>query len=291
MLARGGMPTFHNRTTTESRDPMNNLARELRVRNYSKRTIKSYLYYNKELLRFANKFSDEIDRKNLVDYIEYLYDSNKSTATVNLVINALKFYYTNILQRKFFNDISGIKRPKREKKMPIVLSKQEVLRMIEKCANLKHKLVIQILYSSGLRISELRNLEINQIDFDRKIINVKAGKGKKDRITIISKTVLVNINKYLEEYKPLRWFFESPRNNQKISIRTLQKIVENLAKKANISKNVSAHTLRHSFATHQLENGTNLRYIQSMLGHARLETTQIYTKVAINKLGEIKDLL
>src|SRR3989339_53593 len=279
------------RTTIESRDPMNNFAREMRIRNFSKKTIEAYLYYNKELLRFASKFSDEINRNDIKDYLDWMYDSGKATATVNLAINAIKLYYGAIMKRKFFSDDFSIKRPKKEKYLPVVLSKQEIARMIAAMDNIKHKLVIQVLYSTGLRVGELRSLKINDIDFDRKSVFVKAGKGKKDRITVISRIVLDNMDKYLKEYQPLKYLFERFGPGEKLSERSLQKIVYTAAAKTGISKGVSSHTLRHSFATHQLENNVNLRYIQAMLGHARLETTQIYTRVAVNKFSEIGDLL
>jgi integrase/recombinase XerD len=279
-------------TTVLGRDPAYKLEQEMRLRGFSKKTIKSYLYYNKELLRFTEyKSSLEINIQDIKAYLDFLIIDKKSFSTINIAINAIKFYYSNILSRKFFNDIGGVKRPKKEKKLPVVLSKQEIAKMIVAGKNNKHKLVVQVLYSSGLRLSELRNLKINDMNFDRKCINVKSGKGKKDRITVISRTVLTNINKYLKEFRPLFYLFESYKPGNKMSTRSLQKIVSEIAKKANINKNISAHTLRHSFATHQLENGVNLRYIQSMLGHSRLETTQIYTKVATNKFSEIKDLL
>ena len=285
------MATCDKRTNSFSRDPMNNLAQEMRLRNFSAKTISAYLYYNKELLKFANKFGDEINRQDIKDYLDCLINLGKSAATINLVINAVKFYYCQILRRKFFDSEFAIKRPKKEKKLPTVLSKSEIIAMISSVDNIKHKLVIQILYSTGLRVGELRNLEINHVDFERKTVSVVAGKGKKDRITIISRTVLINIEKYLKEYQPLRYLFESLQAGLKMSVRTLQKVVKNAAKAARIRKPVSAHTLRHSFATHQLENNVNLRYIQVMLGHARLETTQVYTRVAVNKLAEIADLL
>ncbi|PIR13388.1 integrase, partial [Candidatus Falkowbacteria bacterium CG11_big_fil_rev_8_21_14_0_20_39_10] len=286
------MPTPNfNRTTLQSRDPMLNLVQEMRLRNFSQKTIKAYLYYNRELLRFASKFSDEIDKQDIKDYLEYLYSSGRSTSTINLAINAIKFYYEKVMSRNFFSSNMGIKRPKKEKTLPTVLSKQEILKMINLTDNLKHKLMIQIFYSSGLRVSELVNLRINDIDFDRKTLSVKSGKGKKDRITIISQVVLDNIEKYLQEYQPPEFLFEGFPAGSKITTRSVQKVVANAAKQAKIIKNVSAHTLRHSFATHLLENNVNLRYIQSLLGHARLETTQIYTKVAVNKFSEIGDLL
>lgn len=292
MLAKIIMPTsINNRTTILSRDPMFNLEQEMRIRNFSNRTIKAYLYYNKELLRFASKFSDEINKQDIKDYLDYLISAGKSSSTINLVINALKFYYGQILRRKFFNEDFGIKRPKKEKKLPVVLSKKEVIRMIKAVDNIKHKLMIQILYSSGLRVSELVNLRVNDIDFDRQILLVKAGKGGKDRVTIISQVVLDNIKKYLQEYRPLEYLFESFGAGSKITTRLVQKVVAKTVGQAEIAKSVSAHTLRHSFATHLLENNVNLRYIQSLLGHSRLETTQIYTKVAVSKFNEIDDLL
>ena len=292
MLAQSFMPTSnYNRTTLQSRDPMYNLVQEMRLRNFSPKTIKAYLYYNKELLRFASKFSDEIDKQTIKDYLDFLVISGKSSATINLVINALKFYYERILPRHFFDSDFGIKRPKKEKKLPTVLFKQEIVKMIKAADNLKHKLMIQILYSSGLRVSELVNLRINDIDFYRKTLLVKAGKGKKDRITIITQIALKNIKKYILEYQPLEFLFESFWAGKKISSRTVQKVTTEAVSRARIKKQVSAHTLRHSFATHLLENNVNLRYIQSLLGHARLETTQIYTKVAVNKFSEIEDLL
>lgn len=274
-----------------SKDPMIKMVQEMRLRNFSPKTIRAYVYYNKEILRFASKFSDEINKQDIKDYLEYLYASGRATATVNLAINAIKFYYGKIMQRKFFADDFGIKRPKQEKTLPTVLSKPEIARMIEASSNLKHKLIIQVLYSSGLRISELRNLEINRIDFDRKVLLVKSGKGRKDRVTIISAAVLDNIEKYLREYQPLRYLLESYMAGGKMSVRSLQGAVSWAAQKAGIKKSVSAHTLRHSFATHLLENNVNLRYIQAMLGHARLETTQIYTRVAVNKFEEVEDLI
>ena len=292
MLVGGGMPTsINNRTTINSRDPMNNLEQELRIRNFSSKTIRAYLHYNKEFLKFASGFSDDINKQNIKDYLDYLISSGKSTSTINQAINALKFYYGQILRRKFFFGEIGIKRPKKGKKLPAVLSKQEIVKMINASDNLKHRLIVQVLYSTGLRISELRNLKIDDIDFNRKNIFVKSGKGKKDRITIISETVLDNIDKYLLEYKPIIYLFENGHTNKKMSIRGLQKVVSDLAKCVKIKKGVSAHSLRHSFATHLLENNVNLRYIQSLLGHARLETTQIYTKVATNNFANIKDLL
>ena len=153
-----------------SRDPMFRLEQEMRLRYFSSKTVKAYLYYNKELLRFATKFSDDINRQDIKDYLDFLVSSGKSSSTLNLAINALKFYYSGTMNRSFFNIKLGIKRPKSEKRLATVLSKEEIIRMIKITDNLKHKLMIQILYCSGLRVSELVNLQINDIDFNREYI-------------------------------------------------------------------------------------------------------------------------
>jgi site-specific recombinase XerD len=274
-----------------SKDPMVSFEQELRLRNFSPKTIKSYLHYNKELLRFANKSPREITRQDIRDYLDSLIALGKSYSTVNLAINALKYYYSKRLRRSHFDSNFGIQRPKIPKILPIVLSKTEIIDMIDSTDNLKHKLMIQILYTSGLRVSELTKLRVSDIDFSRKTVRINCGKGNKDRISIISKITLENARKYLLEYQPLEYFFESYQAGKALSTRAVQKVVDEAARRAKIKKNVTAHTLRHSFATHLLEQGVNLRYIQSLLGHKRLETTQIYTKVAVNKYNEIKDLL
>ena len=274
-----------------SKDPMFRLAQEMRIRNFSPKTIQAYLHYNKELLRFASKDAREINNQDIRDYLDYLFNSGKASSTVNLAINALKFYYEGVMRRKFFVSKASIKRPKSEKKLPVVLNKSEVVAMINSLDNVKHKLVIQILFGSGLRISELVNLKINDIDFIRKIITIRQGKGTKDRITIVSGKILGEIEKYLLEYQPLVFLFESHRAGEKLSARSAQKVVTEAARLAGVNPEASAHSLRHSFATHLLESGTDIRYIQELLGHARLETTRIYTKVANNKIREINSPL
>jgi len=270
-----------------SKDPMFSLEREMRIRNFSPKTIQAYLYYNKEILRFANKSPRDINTEDLRDYIDCLFSLGKSSSTVNLAINSFKFYYEGTLRRSFFVPKLGIKRPKSEKKLPVVLDKEEVIKMINCLDNIKHKLMIQILFGSGLRVSEVVDLKINNIDFFRRMITIRQGKGAKDRVTIVSEQTLLNIDKYLNEYKPLVYLFESFEPGNKLNVRSVQKVVEMAAKSARVNPDVSAHSLRHSFATHLLENGTDIRYIQELLGHARLETTQIYTKVANNVLSGI----
>lgn len=270
-----------------SKDPILGLKQEMKLRKFSQKTIKSYLHYITEILNFARKNPKEINNENVRNYLEKLCDDGLSSSTLNTAYSALKFYFEKILCRKFFFNIP---RAKKDKKLPIVLSKKEILDIINACGNIKHKLIIQILYCSGLRVSEVISLKINDIDFNRKSIHIKGAKGKKDRVTIISETVLRNIEKYLQEWRPAEYVFESMRGGQ-LTTRTIQAIVSQSAKKAGLNKPVSPHSFRHSFATHLLESGLDIRYIQALLGHARLETTQIYTKVATTQFDKIKDLL
>lgn len=283
--------SFQDNTTVIGREPFYKLEQEMRLRNFSPKTVKAYLYYNKELLRFANYKSPlKIVVQDIKDYLDFLMSDNKSRSTIDLAINALKFYYSTILERKFFVN-NKIKRPKKDKILPIVLSKEEIKRMIDNINNLKHRLMVVLLYSSGLRVSELVGLRVNNIDTERKAIHIRVGKGRKDRITVLSKKAIKLIDQYLLEYQPLEYIFESYQPGKKISTRTVQLVVIEAGQKAGIKKIIGPHTLRHSFATHMLENGVNLRYIQSMLGHKRLETTQIYTHVATDKFTGINDLL
>lgn len=278
-------------TTVLGREPFYKLEQEMRLRNFSPKTIKSYLYYNKELLRFANYKSPlKIIVQDIKDYLDFLLSKGLSRSTIDLAINAFKFYYSTILERKFF-DKNKIVRPKKEKYLPTVLSKEQIIKMISGTGNIKHCLMLVLLYSSGLRVSELVSLKLNDIDVARKTIHVRGGKGKKDRITILSGKAIQVFEQYCLEYQPLEYIFESYQPEINISTRTAQIVVAEAARKAGITKTVGPHTLRHSFATHMLENGVNLRYIQSMLGHKRLETTQIYTRVATDKFAGINDLL
>lgn len=270
-----------------SQNPLEKLRQEMRIRKFSQKTIKSYLYYTTYLLNFTRKSPTDVNQADIRAYLENLCDKNVSSSTLNTAYSALKFYFEKILYRKFFFNIP---RAKKDKKLPIVLSKKEILDIINACKNTKHKLIIQILYCSGLRVSEVISLRINDVDFNRKIIHLKGAKGAKDRVTIISEIVLKNIEKYLAEFQPLEYLFESNRGG-KLTTRTIQAIVGQNTKKAGLNKPVSPHSFRHSFAAHLLESGLDIRYIQALLGHARLETTQIYTKVAVTQFDKIKDLL
>ncbi len=281
--------TNNKKTTRIERDPIYNLERELKIRGFSRKTVKSYLHYNKELLKFNNKSPKNINSDDIKEYLFYLKNKKLANATLNVAINAIKFYYAQILKRKFFVN-KEIFRTKKAQKLPEVLNKEEIGKISSVIKNAKHKLILGLIYSSGLRVSEIINVKQGDLDFENKILKVKQSKGAKDRITILSEKIAGVLEKYIKNKKAGNYIFESARGG-KLSERTIQKIFENALKNSGVKKSATCHSLRHSFATHLLESGISIRCIQELLGHARLETTQIYTKVANNKLKEIKSPL
>ena len=261
------------------------LKRELLSRKYSYKTVKGYLYYNKDFLNFIGKTLSDINDSDIKDYLLYLAEEKQSaTSTLNQAINALKFYYGTILKKKFLYEI---RRPRKDKKLPVVLSKEEVAKILSSIENIKHKAILMIAYSSGLRVSEVVKLKPEDIDSKRMLIHIKGSKGRKDRYTLLSETVLETLRVYWRKYRPQKWLFEGAREGRYLSTRTADKIFVNACEKAGIKKEVSFHTLRHSFATHLLEGGTDLRYIQELLGHTHSKTTEIYTHVSTKSLGKI----
>ena len=211
-----------------------------------------------------------------------------SLSQQNQRINAIKFYYEKVLGRvKEFYDIE---RPRRERKLPTVLSKEEVKLMLDNTDNLKHKCILTTIYSGGLRRSELIELKVKDIDSSRKLIKIRNAKGKKDRYTILSGTLVKLLREYYKVYRPKEWLFEGQDGGQ-YSASSIEKIFHRAIHKAGIQKEVTPHSLRHSFATHLLEQGINLRYIQEILGHESPKTTQIYTHVATHEIGNIKNPL
>ena len=188
------------------------------------------------------------------------------------------------------NRFYHIERPHKKKTLPKVISKEDVLAIIKNTQNIKHKCIISLLYSSGLRRSELLNLKLEDIDSKRMLIHIRYAKGGKDRYTILSRNVLDDLRSYFKVYKPKSWLFEGSHNKQ-YSASSVVKLIDRAVKKAGIRKKVTPHTFRHSFATHLLEEGTDLRYIQHLLGHNSSKTTEIYTHVATSSFKNIKNLL
>ena len=270
-----------------SQDPMARLRQEMRLRKFSQKTIKSYLLYIEACLRFVRKSPREVDGTDVRNYLDNLATTGKSASTLNTVYSALQFYFGKILCRKFFVSIPRAKKPHT---LPEVLSKEEIRRMIDCVKNPKHKCMIQILYGTGVRVGELTHLRMRDIDFDRNCIRVVQGKGAKDRMALLPKS----IRELLEQQKSVKKsedFLFTSYDGGRLTEATIQKVVRHAAQLAEIQKEVTPHTLRHSFATHLLESGTDIRYIQELLGHAKLATTQIYTKVSSQSLGAIKSPL
>lgn len=261
------------------------ISREIRIRSYSRRTGKMYVKYNIDLLEHADKRTCEIDQNDITGFLDYLASEKKSSSsTLNCAVNALRFYYGNILMKKF---IYNVPRAKKNKRLPVVLSREEVKRLIESYENEKHRLMIALIYSSGLRVSEASVLKLCDIDMDRKLIHIREAKGKKDRYTVLSENVSKMMKTYIRDYKPVKYLFEDREGISPISIRTIQAVFSQGCVRAGIVKTATVHSLRHSFATHLLENGTDIRYIQEILGHASSKTTEIYTHVAERDLKKI----
>lgn len=260
---------------------------ELKISKNSPHTIRNYLKINKNLLEFTNKQPDEITQDDIKHYMsENLTD--KSSSSIIVFLAALKYSYSNLLKKEITLDI---KRPKKEKRIPSVLSKDEVKLLINSSKNQKSRLMITLLYASGLRVSELLNLKISDLNFNEKTGLVKQGKGRKDRMFNIPQNTIEELKGYIESKKKTNNDYLFTGKKGKISSRNVQKIVSKAAKKAGIEKDVHPHTLRHSYATHLLENGTDIRLIQELLGHADLSTTQIYAHVSKEQLKKVKSPL
>lgn len=271
-----------------SRDIFLLFLQEMRLRGLSPKTQKTYLCFVCAFLKFCdNKSPKEVSGTDIRSFLDWLVNNGRSASTINTAYSALFFYFNKILRRNFFFNIPRIKK---SKYLPVVLSKEEVRKMISTTFNPKHNCIISLLYGTGLRVSELTHIKMCDLDLDRKMLRVFQGKGKKDRLVILPVKLLSILQKQSQIKKADDYLFTNGRGNR-LTEATIQKIVAQAAQRAGIKKTVSPHTLRHSFATHLLEAGTDIRYIQELLGHAKLQTTQIYTKVANNVLSQIKSPL
>lgn len=261
---------------------------KLRVLRYSEHTIKTYVDCFKEFINyFSTKEIDHITQEEIMAYLLYLVDERQiSTSYQNQAINAIKFYYEKVL--KGTRQVYYIERPRKERTLPTVLSEEEVKTLISSFTNLKHKCMVMLAYSAGLRVGEVINLKVKDIDSKRMLINIKGGKGKKDRITLLSKKLLPILREYYNMYKPKEYLFEGQMGGQ-YSARSVQETLKFHAEKCGFRKHITVHTLRHSFATHLLENGTDQRYIQSLLGHESPKTTNIYTHITTKGFDQLRN--
>lgn len=264
------------------------LETELKLRGFTTDTIRAYIFHNSKFLEFVGKKPEQVNADDVKNYIAHIMtDLGYKPASTGLALSALRFYYEEILDKNIF---VKIKAPKPEKKQPTVLTKYEIGKMIEVTKNLKHKLLLEFLYSSGLRVSEAVQMQINDLDWHEKIGMVKGGKGKKDRNIILSDRLIEHVKEYLATREDKNPYLFNIRDTH-ITIRQAQRIVKEAAVKAKIRKRVFCHALRSSFATHLLESGTDIRIIQELLGHSNLATTQKYTKVTTEQIKKVENPL
>jgi len=259
-------------------------------KRYSQNTIKTYVSYMGDFVKeFKGRKLDSIRTWEINAYISRLIRTRGiSTSQQNQRISAIKFYYEKVLGRKKM--YYHLNRPKKEKKLPRVLTVEEVELILKHCPNLKHKCILMTLYSGGLRRSELINLKITDIDSNQMLIRITDSKGNKDRHTLLSETLLELLRDYIRFYKPKHWLYEGQSGGQ-YSATSIENIFRKAIRKAQITKHATPHTLRHSFATHLLEQGISLRYIQEILGHSSITTTEIYTHVSSKQLTKIQNPL
>ena len=262
---------------------------ELRLRNYSHRTVKSYTSNIRGFVRFIHPVHPrEATDEDIRGYLLHLIEVKRSPAgTVNQIYNSLKFLYEQLYDRRF--SYRNLPRPKGDRKLPTVLSAEEFVRILRSIGNLKHRTMIALTYASGLRVSEIVSLRAEDLDIDRGVIHIRSAKGRKDRYTILPQSLLGMLKEYSDRYRlpTPGWLFPGYVPTSHLATRSIQNVLHRAVKAAGITKRVSMHTLRHSFATHLLEKGTDIRYVQELLGHQSLKTTEIYTHVSRRVLAKI----
>ncbi|HOF91420.1 MAG: site-specific integrase [Tenuifilaceae bacterium] len=269
-------------------DKLAQFTRWMEHKRYSHNTIKAYRDMVKLFLMFfQDRDTTGITNEDVVRFVnEYMVKRNLSFSYQNQLVNGLKLFYREVEKSRM--DIEKIHRPKREFKLPNVLSKEEIKGILEAHANVKHRAMLSLIYACGLRRSELLNLKPTDVDSKRMVLVIRNAKGRKDRIAPLSAKVLEMLRTYYKAYKPKRWLFEGQYAGTPYSAKSLQSVLKQALVKANIHKPVTLHWLRHSYATHLLEGGTDLRYIQELLGHKSSKTTEIYTHVSTKQIQQIK---
>ena len=263
---------------------------DMELKGYSPKTIKSYIAHVSNFAKYYNKSPELLREKEIREYLHYcIMEKKLSEGTVNYINAGLKFFYTKTLNRYWNMDkIPRIKEPRR---LPSVLSPEEVKSIFDVTENLKHKAILMTVYSAGLRVSEVCNLKITDIDSKNMQILIREGKGKKDRYSLLSKANLKILREYWKRYHPTEFLFSGRGRTDAITTRSVQRILEKSLKMTAITKNATVHTLRHSFATHLLDAGTDICYIQRLLGHTRITTTTIYLHLRRMDLLNIKSPL
>lgn len=262
----------------------------LRLKNYSENSIRVYKnWFVKFLSCFPDQKPSTIDKVQILDLLSRFRNSSKWSATSqNQLINAIKFFYEKVLNHP--REVYELPRAKKPYQLPSVFSESEVLAIIKAANNLKHKTILCLAYAGGLRVSEIINMKLKDIDSKRMVLNLRQAKGKKDRIVMLSEKLLIMMRAYFKEYKPKEWLFEGAGGEQ-YSTRSISKLVIVCKAKAKVTKKGSIHAFRHSFATHLLEGGTDLLSIKELLGHNSLRTTMTYTHVSTKHINKIQSPL
>ena len=253
------------------------------LRGLSSRTIQTYIYVVEKFLRLYHKDHLEITKNDIEKHCLMLIENNHSTNTLNVHLNALKFFYEEVLNRQLTINIRYCRVPK---KLPEFLSQEETIQILSQISNPKHLLMIKMLYSAGLRISELLNLKVNHLNLDQNYGWVRNGKGKKDRVFVIADKLKIELTDWINKLTPEDYLFSYL--GRKMSSQTIRKVLSLACRNAKINKNVHPHTLRHSFATHLLENGYSITELQHLLGHNKLDTTLIYAHLTQPKFINVK---
>jgi site-specific recombinase XerD len=255
---------------------------DLRLKNFSPGTIKVYVLAVAKFARHFGCSPDTLTAEDVRAYFVQLLDRGVTRSSCVVIRSALRHLYTDTLGRP--DCLAMVPRPKHERRLPVVLSREEVQRLFAAVTKLKQKALFMTAYDAGLRLSELLNLRIDDIDGQRMVIRVRQGKGKKDRYARLTPGLLQLLRQYWREYQPQSWLFPGASMDKRYDLATPGHLLKKACRRAGISKRVSMHTLRHSFATHLLEAGTNLRVIQQMLGHEKIQTTCLYTHISLEEL-------
>lgn len=262
---------------------------DLRVRNYAERTQTIYIRCVAEMALHFGRSPDTLSREELRDYLRHLKEQGVSLSAFKQTVGALRFLYRVTLDRQEL--LPYMRYPRQKRRKPVVLSQAEVGRLLEVLGNLKHRALAMTLYGGGLRLSEAVSLQVRDIDSDRMVITVRHGKGDEDRQVMLSAVLLETLRAYCRVYRPRTWLFEGQAPGQPLTGRAVQRVIKAAGVRAGITKPVTPHKLRHSYATHLLDAGTDLRMIQTLLGHRSLQSTAIYTHVATARLRSIKSPL
>lgn len=263
------------------------ITQEMRLRNYSHKTVDAYTRVVRDIYAFYKRPPRELSEQEIRDFLYFKQKQGLSSQSIALYANALNFVYTQIYKRA---DYMKIRHPKQPRRLPVILSREEIKKMIDLTDNFKHRLILAVTYAAGLRVSEIVRLRVKDIDLDGLTITVRQGKGRKDRMTVVSSSVISDLRQLTAGKNANDFVFASGRGGR-LTEASAQKVFYQALHRAGVQKPATFHSLRHSFATHLLENGVDVRYVQELLGHANIRTTQIYTHVTNPALRKIKSPL